>query len=222
MKPQADWRMLGHVAANGSSEMVNNLSTSVTTLLFNIILMRLIGQDGVAAIGILLYLDFILIAVSLGYSIGAAPLFSYNYGSGDQRKLKELFRQSTLLSAGIGLFMTAATILSAGPLIRIFTPEGSSVYELAVGGLRIYAVSYLFKGYNIFSSAMFTAFGDGKVSAFLSILRTLVFLTAAIVIFAVLFGIKGVWAASPAAEALAFAAALAFTIKCGRKYHYLG
>lgn len=218
VKPRADFRMLLHTVTNGSSEMVSNLSTSVTTLLFNIILMRLLGSDGVAAVSILLYLDFVLIAVSLGYSLGVAPLISYNYGCGNRDKLSRLFRYSAYFAGGSGLIMTVGTLLLTGPLTSIFTPEGSSVQLLAEAGLRIYAFSYLFKCYNVFASAMFTAYSNGKVSAILAFARTLVFLTGALLCLSALFGVDGVWLASPLAEALAFVMSICYTFAYRKRY----
>lgn len=220
VRPGAEFGALLRAVTNGSSEMVSNLSTSVTTFLFNIIMMRLVGPDGVAAISVLLYLDFVLIAVNLGYAIGAAPLFSYNYGSGNWERLKKLYKMSTRLCFGVGLVMTAVTILFARPLAAVFSPRGSAVYELAAAGLKIYSLSYLFKGYNVFASALFTAFGNGSVSAILSFLRTFVLLVSAILLFSAYFGITGVWWATPAAEGLALTAAAALTVKFRKMYHY--
>lgn len=220
VKPKADFRLLLHTMVNGSSEMVNNLSTSVTTFLFNIIMMRMLGQDGVAAVSILLYLDFVLIAIALGYSLGVAPLFSYNYGSGEEEKLKRLFRMSTRFSFAVGAVMTTGTILFAKHLAGIFTHQGTPVYELAVSGLGIYALSYLFKGYNVFASALFTAFGDGRTSAILSFLRTFVFLSASLLGLSSLFGVEGVWFATPVAELLSLALSLFYLIRCRRRYGY--
>lgn len=219
-RPKFSWRTLWNAASNGSSEMVSNFSTSVTTYLFNIILMRLAGPDGVAAITILLYLDFILIAVSLGYSMGVAPLISYNYGCADHDKLNRLFRTSTVFCLSTGAAVTIATILFAGPLTSIFAKEGTAVYEMAVYGLRIYALSYLMKSYNIFSSAMFTAFGNGMVSALLSFLRTLVFLSGSLVGLSYLFGIDGIWPATPVAETMSLLLSMCFVIKYRNIYHY--
>lgn len=220
VRPKTEFGHLLRAVTNGSSEMVSNLSTSVTTFLFNIIMMRLVGPDGVAAISILLYLDFVLIAINLGYAIGAAPLFSYNYGSGNRERLKKLYGMSTRLCFGVGLVMTAATILFAQPLAAVFSPRGSAVYELAAAGLKIYALSYFFKGYNVFASALFTAFGNGSVSAILSFLRTFVLLISSILLFSVYFGITGVWWATPAAEGIALLTSIAFTVKFRKVYHY--
>lgn len=221
VKPKADWKVLIHTSTNGSSEMVNNLSTSVTTFLFNLILMRLAGQDGVAAIAILLYLDFVLIAIGLGYSIGIAPLFSYHYGSGNHGNLQKLYRFSMQFCIVVGGVMTFGTVLGASQLSAIFAHKGSAVYELARAGLSIYAFSYLFKGINVFASALFTAFGNGKISALLSFARTLVLLVVCLLAFSALFGIDGVWYAPVVAEGLALCMSLFFMAVYRKKYHYL-
>lgn len=220
VRPGVHWQTLLQTVANGSSEMVTNFSTSVTTLLFNLIMMRLLGSDGVAAISILLYLDFVLVAVSLGYSLGAAPLISYNYGRGDTDRLRRLFRLSAGFCAVIGLAVTVGAKVFARQLAGIFTPSGTPVYELAVVGLGIYAFGYLFKGYNVFASALFTAFGNGLISAILSFARTLVFLVVSLLGLSALFGLDGVWFSLPAAEAMAFALSLFFTLRYRRLYHY--
>ena len=218
VKPKADWRVLLTSMTNGSSEMVSNLSGSITTFLFNIIMMRLVGNEGVAAISILLYLDFVLIAISLGYSMGVAPLFSYNYGGGNVAKLRKLYKISIGFCMGVGAVMTVGTLLFSGNLAAVFARRGSQVYELATAGLLVYAFGYLFKGFNIFSSAMF---GDGKVSAVLSFMRTLVFLVIFLIGFSVLFGVSGVWSASVAAELMAFALSVFYTVKKRSVYHYI-
>lgn len=220
VKPKADWRALFYTVTNGSSEMISCLSTSVTTFLFNIIMMKLVGQDGVAAIAILLYLDFVLIAVSLGYSMGVAPLFGYNYGCGNHRKLRKLYQLSIGFCAVFGLTMTAGSVIFSSQLISVFTARESSVYEMAAAGLVIYAFSYLFKGFSVFSSSMFTAFGNGRVSAVLSFLRTFIFLTGSLLGLSAVFGVPGVWYASPLAEMLAFVFSVYFCFKYRKQYHY--
>lgn len=219
-KPKKHWSMLLQAAINGSSEMVSYLSASVTTFLFNIIMMNLIGSDGVAAIAILLYLDFILIAISLGFALGSAPLISYNYGSGNVERLKKLFRISMQLCVATGILMSVGTFLCSHQLAAIFAPVESNVYTLATAGLHIYAFSYLFKGLNIFSSAFFTAFGNGAVSAAISFLRTLVFLVASLLGLSYLFGVDGVWFSVPVAELLAAIVSLYFLIRYRKTYHY--
>lgn len=220
VRPRADFGVLLHTMTNGSSEMVSNLSAAVTTFLFNNIMMRFLGAPGVAAISIVLYLDFVLIAISLGYSIGVSPLFSYNNGCGDVAKLRRLYRYSVAFCASTGFAMALFTIVMARPLTAIFTPVGTPVYELAVGGLRICAISCLFKGFNVFSSAVFTAFSNGRVSAILSFLRTLVFLAGSLIGLAALFGVDGVWFAQPLAELLALGLCVFYTVRYRKAYHF--
>lgn len=219
-RPKADWHALCQAALNGSSEMVNFLSTSITTFLFNIIMMRLVGQNGVAAIAILLYLDFVLVAVNLGYSMGVAPLISYNFGCNEIQKLRKLFRISLTFCFAFGVIMTFGTVFFADRLASIFTLRGTEVYVLAVTGLKIYALGYLFKGYNIFASSMFTAFGNGPVSAILSFMRTLVLLSVCLLGLSWIFGVMGVWYASPLAEMSALSISIVFTVKYRKKYRY--
>lgn len=220
VRPKTDWRMLLHTMSNGSSEMVSNLSASITTLLYNLIMMRFVGPDGVAAIGIILYMDFVLIAIALGYSIGVAPLIAYNYGRGDDGRLHRLIRMSVTVCMTVGAAMTVISVLLAHKLTAVFTPVGSAVYELAATGMMIYAIGNLFKGLNIFSSAMFTAFSDGKISALLSFVRTLVCLSLCLVGLAYLFGVKGVWWATPLAELLAFLLSVFCMLRYRAKYRY--
>lgn len=221
VKPKVSWQTLLATTTNGSSEMVSFLSTSITTFLFNVILMKLVGTDGVAAIAILLYIDFILIAVNLGYSMGVSPLISYNYGAREILKVKALYKLSRKSCLIFGVIMSSLAIIFSKNLISIFVQENSPVFLLAVFGLKIYSLSYIFKGYNIFSSAMFTAFGNGKISAIISFMRTLVFLTLSLVILSILFKTTGVWSAAPVAEALSFILAMFFTIRYSKKYSYL-
>lgn len=219
-KLKPDYKMLVGSMGNGSSEMVTNLATSITTLMFNRIMMHFLGADGVAAIGIVLYLDFILIAVSLGYSMGVAPVISYHYGSGDTDKLRAVYKISIRFSVVFGVAVTIITSLFAKPLTAIFTPTTSPVFELASVGLMIYAFGYLFKGYNIFASALFTAFSNGKVSAIISFMRTLVFLVGAITVLTVLLGVDGIWYAMPCAEVLSIVISIYFIKKYKSVYRY--
>ena len=220
VRPKADWRVLLGTMSNGSSEMVSNVSASVTTFLFNIIMMRHLGPDGVAAISVIMYLDFVLIAIALGYSIGAAPLFGYNYGCGNVGRQRELYRLSVWLCAVTGVVLSITTIVLAKPLAGIFAHPGTAVYELSVTGLRIAAIGYLYKGFNVFSSAVFTAYSDGRVSAILSFMRTLVFLCGTLLGLTALFGVRGVWYATPLAELLALALCITYTVRYRKKYHF--
>lgn len=221
VKPKIEWNVLWKVITNGSSEMVSNISTGITTFLFNIILMHFLGEDGVAAIAIILYLDFLLVAISIGYSVGISPLISFNYGCKNHDNLKRLYKLSSKFCAVIGIFITLITIIFSKELAGIFTEKGTHVYNLAVTGLNIYSFGYLFKGFNIFSSAMFTALNNGKISAILSFMRTLVLLTLSLLTLSALFGVSGIWFASPFTEVFAFLICVFFIMKFKNYYHYL-
>ena len=221
VKPKKKWKILLYSSLNGSSEMVNNFSVGITTLLFNVIMMHFAGQNGVAAISILLYLDFILIALNLGYSLGAAPLFSFNYGKKNDKKIKQLFSLSTKMSIIFGVIIMVSAIVFSPQLTSVFAKKGTEVYEMAVVGMKIYAISYIFKGFNVFSSAMFTAFENGKVSAILSFMRTLVLLSFAIVVMAYIWGVTGIWLSTPLAEGLALLMAVYYIVKNKDKYKYI-
>ena len=220
IRPVSHWRQLAAAAANGSSEMVSYLSESVTTFLFNVTMMRLMGQQGVAAVAIVLYVDFVLVAISLGYAMEVAPLISYNYGKGDARNIRKIFHISLISCAVIGVSMTLGTHGLGGRLAAFFAPVGSPIYRLAVTGMGYYGLSYLMKGTNLFASALFTAFGNGRVSAALSFLRTLVFLAGSILTMAALFGVIGVWCAAPMAETLALSVSLFCIVRYRDVYPY--
>lgn len=202
VKPAANPKVLLHTLTNGSSEMVANLSAAIITYLFNIIMMHYLGEDGVAAITIVLYAEYLLIAIYLGYSSGVAPILSYNHGEGNIPRLKKLFKMSIGSMLGTSVLTFIGALLFAGPLVRIFAPSGTPVYAMAVHGFHLYAASYLFKGVNIFASSMFTALNDGKTSAMLSFMRTLVFIVLGFITLPYLLEVNGVWLAVPFAEFL--------------------
>ncbi len=219
VKPKIDLKVLGKTLTNGSSEMVSNLSASVTTYLFNILMMRYMGADGVAAISIILYLDFLLIAISLGYSMGIAPIIAFNYGRHDYAKLHKIVNISTRFSIVVGCVMCFATFVFAPQLVSFFAHEGV-VYEIAVVGMRIFCFSYLVKGYNVFASALFTALSNGKISALLSFFRTFVFLALFLLGLSTLIGMDGIWIGPVIAEVCAISMSLYFVLKYRKVYHY--
>lgn len=198
------WRgnVLLHTVLNGSSELVTNLSSAVITLLFNVIMMRYLGVDGVAAITIVLYAEFLLTAVYLGYSSGIAPIISYNHGEGNTQQLKRIFNISMWFLLACAVFTCAVAILFAEQMVAIFTPRETAVFTLAVHGYYLYAISYLFKGVNIYASSMFTALSDGKTSAWLSFMRTFVFIVLGMLLLPRFLGPDGIWLAVPFAELL--------------------
>ena len=204
------WRVLGKSCANGSSEMVTNLAAAVVTFLFNSIMMTYAGETGVAAITIVLYAQFLLTALYLGFSMGVAPLISFAYGAENRRRLRRLFSRCMvfLLAGSVGIFALALAL--AGGIVGLFSPAGSAVNALALEGFRLFSPTFLFAGVNIFASAFFTALSDGRTSAIVSFARTFGFLTAGLLLLPRLMGVAGVWLAVPAAEALCLGLSLFF------------
>ncbi len=220
VKPRFDATMLLASCSNGSSEMVTNLSTAVTTLLFNIMMMQYMGEDGVAAITIVLYAQFFLMAVYLGYSTGVAPVISYNFGRQDAVQLKSVFKTSLWFIGGLSVLTFLAAEVFSGTITSLFTSPASPVYGLAVEGFHLFAYSFLFVGINVFASALFTAFSNGKVSALLSFLRTFVFIVLALLLLPQFIGIAGIWLAIPLAELLGILFSAFFLVNRRKIYQY--
>ena len=220
-RPEKDWRALVRACANGASELMTNLSSSIVTALYNVQLMRIAGEDGVAAYGVIMYVNFIFNAIFYGYSIGSAPVFSYHYGAGGRGELKSLLRKSLALTAVCGAFLTLAAEASAGPLSRIFVGYDAALCAMTTRGFQLYALSFLVVGFNIFGSAFFTALNNGAVSAAISFVRTLVFQLLSIWLLPVWWGLDGVWLAVVAAELLALAVTASLFAANRRRYGYL-
>lgn len=220
VRPRFEGRVLAQTCSNGSSEMMGNLSTSLVSILYNFQLMRLIGEDGVAAFGVIMYVNFIFIGVFMGYSTGAGPIVSYHYGAGNQEELQSLLRKSLLLMLAGCAGLTAAAVALAGPLSRIFVNYDAELLALTTRGFRLYALSFLAMGFNIFGSAFFTALGGDVISASIAFLRTLLFQTAAIFILPLFLGLDGIWLAETAAEVLALFITAAFLVTQRKRYGY--
>ena len=220
VRPRFEGRVLAQTCSNGSSEMMSNLSTSLVSILYNFQLMRLIGEDGVAAFGVIMYVNFIFIGVFMGYSIGAGPIVSFHYGAGNQEELRSLLRKSLLLMLAGCAGLTAAAVAMAGPLSRIFVGYDAELLALTTRGFRLYALSFLAMGFNIFGSAFFTALGSGVISAAIAFLRTLLFQTAAIFILPLFLGLDGIWLAVTAAEILTLFITAALLVTQRKRYGY--
>jgi len=198
--------MLAASCANGASELVGQAASAVTTYLFNLSMMRLLGEDGVAAITILIYAQFLLSSLFIGFSMGVAPVISFQLGRGDRARLKGVLRASLRLIAIGSAAVFAVSLRFGAPLCGFFAPEGTAVYAIAREGMRIVPFGFLFCGANLFASASLTALGDGGRSAFLSILRTFVLTALLLLLLPRFLGARGVFLAVPIAEALAFCA----------------
>ena len=220
-RPKLNWQVLGHSCLNGSSEMVSNLAYGLITFLYNISMMRLIGEDGVAAITIIQYAEFLMSSLFFGFAMGVAPVFSYNYGSQNRVQMKRIFKICILTIAVASLTVFAIAQLFGSTLVRIFAPEGTYVYELAKEGFHIFSFCFLLTGANIFASALFTALSNGKLSATISFLRTFIFVSGAILILPNFIGVLGIWLAVPGAEVLAFLVSLFLVLRHKKDYGYL-
>lgn len=219
-KPVWEGREFLKALGNGSSEMVSNLASAVTTTLFNLQMMALIGEKGVAAISAILYLQFIFLAVFFGFVSGISPVISYNYGAGNKTNIHKTFK----ISMKIVMIFSAAMFLLAElfnkGLVLVFASKDPVLSELMVYGFRIIAISILFSGLNIFASGFFTALNNGRVSAVISVMRTFVLETGALILMPEFFGIDGVWWALPAAEILSAIIAAIMIVKYRKTYGY--
>ncbi len=222
VRPRFQGRVLAQACSNGSSEMMSNLSTSFVSILYNFQLMHLVGQDGVAAFGVIMYVNFIFIGVFMGYSIGAGPVISYHYGAGNQAELRSLLHKSLRLLLACCTGLTAAAVGLALPLSRIFVGYDPDLLALTARGFRLYALSFLAMGFNIFGSAFFTALSSGLLSAAIAFLRTLFFQMGAIFILPVFLQLDGIWLAVTAAELLTLAVTGIFLVSQRKRYGYGG
>lgn len=212
---------IAETCINGSSEMVTNLSSGIITFLFNLLMMRYAGENGVAAITIIQYSQFLLSALIMGFSQGIAPVISFNYGCKNTKQLKQIFRTALIFIAAASVLVFGISELFGSFLVQIFAPKGSGVYELANEGFRIFAISFLFSGTSIMASALFTALGNGKISAIISFIRTLVLIVISLMVLPVFLGITGIWLAIPVAEFGAALLSIWYVKKQSGRYQYL-
>ncbi len=213
-------KVLKNTCLNGSSEMVSNIAMAITTFLFNVSMLNLIGNDGVAAITVIIYSQLLLNAIFMGYSMGISPVISFNYGEQNSKNLKKIFKTSIKLVLIFSLTSTIAAIILSEPIASIFTDSSSPVYNLTKEGLSLFAISFIFAGLNIYTSAMFTAYSNGLVSALLSFLRTFILITICLLVLPNLIGVTGVWIAIPLAEFLTFFISIYYLNKYKTKYMY--
>lgn len=216
-----EWKILGRACFNGSSEMMNSISGSLVTVLYNYQLMRFAGSDGVAAYGAIMYVMFIFLAIFLGFTFGSAPIMSYHYGAGNKDEMKNLLRIAVRILSVFAVAMLSLGEISSGLVTRFFVGYDAELYRMTLHAFRIYSLVFLVSGFNIYASSLFTSLGDGLVSAILSFIRTLVFQVICILLLPVLFGLEGIWWASVAAELMAFAMSIYFVIGKRKKYQYM-
>lgn len=203
VKPQWRWSVLKNTCLNGMSEMVNNLAVAITTYLFNIVGLIYLKEEGIAAISIVLYAQYVMTSVFMGYATGVAPIFSFKYGAQDTKQIQKIFKTSIWFVGVTSLVTYLLSFVLAKPIVAVFASHSAYVFDLAVKGFYLFAVSFLFTGVNIFASAMFTAFSNGVISALLSFLRTFFLLVLALIFLPQMIGENGIWLSVPLAEGVA-------------------
>lgn len=214
-------RVLLKTCTNGSSELMTNVSMSLVNMLYNIQLMNLAGEDGVAAYGVIMYVNFIFIAIFLGYSIGSAPIIGYNYGSQNHNELKNMFKKSLLIISLLATSLTLIAELVSYPLTSIFVGYDKNLFELTHNGFMLFSISYLMCGFNIFGSSFFTALGNGGISATISFSRSLLFQIISIFVLPLILGINGIWLSVVAAEFMSLIVTIVFLRTQRKKYKYI-
>lgn len=219
-KTKFDGKALLKACTNGSSELMSNISMSLVSMLYNAQLIRYAGEDGVAAYGVLMYVNFVFLAAFIGYSVGAAPVIGYHFGAANHGEMQNLLKKSLIIIGICSITMFCLAELLAQPFSVIFVGYDPDLMALTQKGFRIFSFSFLFAGIAIYGSSFFTALGNGLISALISFLRTLLFQTAAVLIFPLLWGIDGIWISIAAAELMAAAVTALFLIKKRSKYHY--
>ena len=232
VRPKWDAGALVRSSINGISEMITMAAMTVTTIVMNNVLVRIVGFEGVAAAGIVMAVQGIFSSLYFGYAAGVAPVVSFNFGrateygmdteNGRERRnnLKKLYKKSLVLVAVLSLIALVSTIIFADLLVRIYVPAGTEMHTMTVRGLRIAATGYLFMGFNVFATAWFTALNDGLVSGFMSFMRTMVFTLLLLVTLPRAWDLNGAWIALPFAELLSITLTIFFLIKMGGKYYY--
>lgn len=215
-----DGRAIVKAATNGSSEFMSNVSMSIVAMLYNSRLMEYAGEDGVAAYGVMMYVSMIFSAAFIGYSIGTAPVVGYHDGAKNHAELKSVLRKSLIIIGAFGAAMAAAAQILAWPLAKMFVGYDDNLVDMTISGFRIFALSFVFTGFAIYSSGFFTALNDGLTSALISFLRTLVFQVAAVMILPEIWDLNGIWISIVAAEVMAVLLSVIFLITKRKKYHY--
>lgn len=219
-KTHFDGKALLKACTNGASELMSNISMSIVSMLYNAQLLKYAGENGVAAYGVLMYVSLVFQAVYIGYSVGTAPIISYNYGAQNHTELKSLLKKSLISISIFAVMMFAASLALSKPLSYIFVGYDKELLNLTVRAFSIFSFSFLFSGYAIFGSSFFTALNNGLISALISFMRTLVFQIAAVLIFPLIWQVDGIWLSIVAAEVLSVIVTIIFLKANKKKYQY--
>lgn len=221
VRTKLELRPILNACGNGSSELMSNISSSIVSMVYNFQLLKYLGEDGVSAYGVLMYVQFVFVAIYIGYSIGCAPIVGFHYGAQNHPELKNMLRMSVILMSASGVVLTVLAQVLAAPLAKIFVGYDEGLFTLTCHAFRLFSFAFLFAGFNIFASSFFTALGNGLISAAISFLRTLVFQTSSVILLSLLLGVDGIWYAITAAEIFATLISIIFLLAKRRKYHYM-
>lgn len=219
-KAKMDIKALLKACGNGSSEMLTNISTSVVSIVYNFQLMRLAQENGVSAYGVIMYVCFIFLAFYFGYAVGINPIVGYNFGAKHSDELKNVLKKSLILTVSIAIIMFACASSLSGVIAKAFVGYDTQLMQMTAKALRLYSISFLFSGFNVFGSAFFTGLNNGKVSATISFMRTFVIQLAAVITLPMLLGINGIWLSVPVAEGVTLILTVIFLITNKKKYNY--
>lgn len=215
-------RPILQACGNGSSEMMNNIASSIVGMLYNFQLLKYAGEDGVSTYGVLMYVNFCFAAIFIGYSVGSAPIVGYHFGAQNRSELQNMLRKSIILMGMGGVILALAAQLLANPLAHLFVGYDAGLFAMTTHAFRLYSFAFLFMGFNIFASSFFTSLSNGGVSAAIAFLRTLVFQAAAVLILPILFELDGIWWAMTTAEVFAFVISGIFLLANRKRYGYFG
>lgn len=220
VKTKFNFKAIGKSVLNGSSELLTNISASVVSVLFNMQLLRFAGENGVAAYGVIMYASFIFSAIFLGYSIGIAPIVGYHYGAENHSELKNLLKKSLIIICITGLVMVGLTEGLANPLSKIFVGYDHELLNMTTIGMRLFSISFLVCGINIFSSSFFTSLNNGIISAIISFARTLLFQVICVLVLPIWLGLTGIWISVVISETLAVIVSIVCLVTNKKKYQY--
>ena len=220
VKAKFDWNALLKICTNGFSELLNNISMTIVSLIYNAQLLKYAGTDGIAAYGVLMYINFLFMSIFIGYTVGVSPCISFHYGAQNHRKIKSLLIKSYVILGACSLLMFTSSELMAKPISRLFVGYDKGLFDMTLRGFFLFSFGYLFSGFALFGSSFFTALNNGPVSAFISFMRTIVFELTLVFLLPVFWDIDGIWLSVVIAELLAAFLGIFFVIIKRRTYHY--
>ncbi len=214
-------RVIAKTCGNGVSEFLSNVSASIVGFLYNLQLLHYVGENGVSAYGVIMYVSFAFVAIYIGYSMGVAPIIGFNYGAENKSELQNIFRKSVTILGITNITMFVMAEVLTVPMAKIFVGYNQTLNELTIRGMRIYSVAFLVMGFNVFASAFFTALSNGKISAIISVTRTLILQLIMIYIMPMILGVDGLWAVVIAVEGISLIVTVYYILKNRKNYGYM-